>query len=289
MKINPFGEEQEQAERIQALFDSFVAIRSEQLEDLIRAESLRNDKVPDARWLQEYVLNILVENDNLYSLAEYVRQGSEEYYWYSDFLDELEKDDKKKYYFYDTSTITVSKSSFDKTLRSVDLPFFGKIIELVSALQAIERLEPEKTTELELQEEPEAKLSFKSTLNPAQLVMLTETINDVKLFKNILTAEELTELLSGHREAKLQTRSTKLLYYLFQKLSEGKYITIDWWDIFLKNSILVSARGKVVENQDFRGAKQRVFGEFEGILPKNHRIIDDFLDEIAELSEKPEL
>lgn len=279
----PSDWEEEQAKHVQALFDCFVTIRSEQLEDLIRAENFRNNVLPDAEWLKQYVLEILVKNDNLYTVAEYVRQGSDEYYWYSDFLDGLEREDKKKYYFYDASTITVSKSNFDKTLRSIDLPFFGEIVELVSALKAVERFEPEKSEETDLHKAQESKLSFKSALTSAQIDKLAETINVVKLFEGNLTAEELAQLLSGDRKEKLQTTSTKLLFYLFQRLSDNKYIVLEWWDIFLKNAILISARGKVVENQDFRGAKQRVFAPYEGTLPKKHHIIDELLEELEEI------
>lgn len=282
--------EEEQANKIQVLFDSFVAIRSKQLADLITVESLHNKKSPDTDWLKEYVLGILVKNDNLYTVADYVRKGSTEYYWYSDFLDNLDREGKKKYYFFDTSPITVTKSGYDKILASVDLPYFPEVVELVSALNAIKMLEPKERPEPEsAKEEPETKPTFKSTLNPVQLEKLTEIINEVKLFKNCIATKELAELLSGDRKKKLQTTSTKLLYYLFEKLSEGKYIALDWWDIFLRNAILISSRGNVVENQDLRGAKQRVFAEYEGTLPKKHRIIDNFLDEIAELSDNSKI
>jgi hypothetical protein len=281
--------EQEQAQRIQALFDGFVAIRSGQLEDLITAESYRNGKAPNAEWLKQYVLEILVKNDNLYTVADYVRQGSKEYYWYSDFLDSLDREDKKKYFFYDTTGIAFSKSGFDKCLRSVELPYFQEIVELVSALAAIKELEPKQPEAQILPKEPESeptlvsRPTFKSTLTPEQTARLTDTINEVKLFKNAITPEALSELLSGERKEKLHTTNTKLVYYLFEKLSQSKYIALDWWDIFLRNAILVSTRGNIVENQDFRGAKQRVFAEYEGILPKKHHIIDECLEELDDL------
>lgn len=272
---NPFDEEMRQVEQMQTLFDKCVAVRFDTLRQLVDEQLARGQRAEQLlQGFNTLMITILTDNFLLYELAQYAIQGETEYYFLSDFLDSLSRDDKKRYSFFDVENGSTA-----------DLPYFQEIVELVSTIQIINRLQPKEDRAIEIAAtEKEQTQTFGAKISGKQFTILAQAINEAGLFTVPITVGRIENLLDCKIAEPLQVSNLKLLVYLFEELSDHKLIANQWQKVVVANKLFLSKHGKESNDHDLRGAKRKIYDRYEGTKPKNHKIIDDCIEDITTIN-----
>lgn len=208
------------------------------------------------------VLDIIRNNPPLASLPKYLRDGREDYLWYSDFYDEISKDVYHQYRTFVKPIAAITPSNYTAELIKINLPYFRELVDLVSLERLCikyEKLLPKPKVEV-IQEKTSiqeativketkatvkpksAKRSYQSKLNKEQYALLADCIESIKLFRSKIKVSELRKLLSGKLSEPLQVTNQKTLVYLFDQLSEHKYIKNTWVSVADGNKDFISFR-----------------------------------------------
>lgn len=254
---------------VQQCLDRFVEINYETMLGMVA-----NTKVTETDiWhYHSKAVDIIRNNPPLESLPKYLRDGREDYLWYSEFLEDAGKDIFRQYAKFVASPIEVTKMNYAEELAKIDLPYFRELVDLVSLERLCIKYEklfptsPEDTAKEKLptpkenitQEELLApqknivkkakpkvtKRSYQPKLNKEQYTLLADCIETIKLFRSKIKIAELKKLLSGKLTEPLQIANQKSLVYLFDLLSEHKYIKKEWIAVAAGNKDFISFRTK---------------------------------------------
>ena len=208
------------------------------------------------------VLDIIRNNPPLASLPKYLRNGREDYLWYSDFYDEISKDVYHRYRTFVKPIATITSSNYTTELSKIDLPYFRELVDLVSLerlcikyeklllkpkVEVIQEKAPiQETTiakETKATVKPKStKRSYQPKLSKEQYALLADCIESIKLFRSKIKVSELKKLLSGKLSEPLQVTNQKTLVYLLDQLSEHKYIKDKWVSVADGNKDFISFR-----------------------------------------------
>ena len=226
----------------------------------------------DITYYKGRISDIIRNNPPLKSIPKYLRDGREDYLWYSDFYDDISKDDYRSYQAFTISTNEIIPANYTRELAKIDLPYFKELIDLIS----LERLcmdYEEKTVKTESEIKPsdkelpegesvpqeteseitikpkqvrkqQPKRSYEPKLNNKQYALLTECIERIRLFRSPLKVTELKRLFKGKLTEPLQVANQKSLVYFFDQLSENKYIKETWMSVTDGNKDFISFRTK---------------------------------------------
>ena len=225
----------------------------------------------DIAYYKGRISDIIRNNPPLKSIPKYLRDGREDYLWYSDFYDDISKDDYRSYQAFTISTNEITSANYTGELAKIDLPYFKELIDLIS----LERLcmdyeektakaKPEITpsdkdlpeeesvpqeVEVEIATKPKQarrqekpKRSYEPKLNNKQYALLTECIERIRLFRSPLKVTELKRLLKGKLTEPLQVTNQKSLVYLLEQLKQHKYIKEKWISVAGGNKDFISFR-----------------------------------------------
>lgn len=238
------------------------------------------------------VLDIIRHNPPLESIPRYFRDGREDYLWYSDFYDDITKEVYQRYRTFTAPMVEITPSNYAEELAKIDLPYFKELVDLVSLeklcmLYEANQFPEKKIAETEVEtniafdadtdkeenigngniapetdfgEETEPnqparqpkKRSYEPKLNSGQYTLLSECVEDIKLFRRKVKITELKKLLKGKLTEPLEVTNQKSLVYLLDQLSENKYIKDTWMSVADGNKDFLSFRTE--------GNKQR-YGE----------------------------
>ncbi|MEA5130058.1 MAG: hypothetical protein VB074_17960 [Proteiniphilum sp.] len=208
------------------------------------------------------VLDIIRNNPPLASLPKYLRNGREDYLWYSDFYDEISKDVYHRYRTFVKPIATITPCNYTTELSKIDLPYFRELVDLVSLerlwikyeqllpkpkVEVIQEKTPIQETiivkEVEAIVKPKStKRSYQPKLSKEQYALLADCIESIKLFRSKIKVSELKKLLSGKLPEALQVTNQKTLVYLLDQLSEHKYIKDKWVSVADGNKDFISFR-----------------------------------------------
>ncbi|MDR2533449.1 MAG: hypothetical protein LBC81_01535 [Tannerellaceae bacterium] len=228
------------------------------------------------------VLDIIRHNPPLESVPRYFRDGREEYLWYSDFYDDITKEVYQRYRTFTVPMVEITPANYAEELAKIDLPYFKELIDLVSLEKLCMLYEanqpPEKkiadtemetgiasdadtgkedniensniAPETESGEEAESsqpvrqpkKRSYEPKLNGGQYTLLSECVEDIKLFRRKVKTAEIKKLLKGKLTEPLGVTNQKSLVYLLDQLSENKYIKDTWMSVADGNKDFLSFR-----------------------------------------------
>lgn len=244
---------------VQQSLNDFVTINYETALGLVSQPMLTGAEILHYK---NKVLDIIRNNPPLASLPKYLRDGREDYLWYSDFYDEISKDVYHRYRTFIKPTSAITPSNYTTELTKIDLPYFRELVDLVSLERLCikyEKLLPkpkvdiiqEKPSieELTIVEEVEAtvkpkltKRSYQPKLGKEQYALLADCIEAIKLFRSKIKVSELKKLLSGKLSEPLQATNQKTLVYLLDQLSENKYIKNTWVSVADGNKDFISFR-----------------------------------------------
>ena len=244
---------------VQQSLNDFVAINYGTALGLVSQPQLTEAEVLHYK---SKVLDIIRNNPPLASLPKYLRNGREDYLWYSDFYDEISKDVYHQYRTFVKPIATITPSNYTTELSKIDLPYFRELVNLVSLERLCIKYEKplpkpkveviqEKTPiqETTIAKETKATVKPKSTkrsyqpkLSKEQYPLLTDCIEAIKLFRSKIKVSELKKLLSGKLSEPLQVANQKTLVYLLDQLSEHRYIKDKWVSVADGNKDFISFR-----------------------------------------------
>lgn len=244
---------------VQQSLNDFVAINYGTALGLVSQPQLTESEILHYK---SKVLDIIRNNPPLASLPKYLRNGREDYLWYSDFYDEISKDVYHRYRTFVKPIATITPSNYTTELSKIDLPYFRELVNLVSLERLCIKYEKplpkpkveviqEKTPiqETTIAKETKATVKPKSTkrsyqpkLSKEQYPLLTDCIEAIKLFRSKIKVSELKKLLSGKLSEPLQVANQKTLVYLLDQLSEHRYIKDKWVSVADGNKDFISFR-----------------------------------------------
>jgi hypothetical protein len=222
-------------------------------------------------------LDIIRNNPPLQSVPKYFQDGRKDYLWYSDFYDNIGKDNYHKYRKFVKPANEITTTNYTEELATIDLPYFKELVNLVSLErllmdyeaklpEQVKEIKPtyeeplnkevsaEKNTEPKInREQLSKKRSYEPKLTDKQFSLLAECIETIKLFRRPVKITKLKKLLTRKLTEPLQVTNQKSLVYLLSQLSENKYIKKEWMSVADKNQDFISFRSE--------GNKQRYGNE----------------------------
>lgn len=252
---------------VQQCLDSFVEINYETMLGIVA-----NTRVTETD-IQHYhskAVDIIRNNPPLNSLPKYLRDGREDYLWYSEFFDDAGKDVFRQYAKFVASPIEITKMNYAEELAKIDLPYFRELVDLVSLERLCIKYEklfpttpkdsikeklPTPQKNITQKESPTvknnpvkktkpkiAKRTYQPKLNKEQYTLLVDCIETIKLFRSKIKVADLKKLFSGNLAEPLQVTNQKSLVYLFDLLSEHTYIKKEWKSVAVGNKDFISFR-----------------------------------------------
>lgn len=242
---------------VQQCLDSFVEVNYETMLGMISGIHLTE---ADIQHYHSKAIDIIRNNPPLASLPKYLRDGREDYLWYSEFFDDAGKDVYWKYSNFVILPIKIDKTNYTKELAKIDLPYFRELVDLVSLERLYIEYEKKLPKEIKPIEEKRAikettepksvskskpkvsKRSYQPKLDSKQYAQLADCIESIKLFRLKIKIAELKKLLAGKLTEPLQVANQKSLVYLFDLLSEHTYIKKEWISVADGNKDFVSFR-----------------------------------------------
>ena len=225
--------------------------------------------------------------------------------WDSTFYDSLNKEQKGKYYSFDLTTFDYSKYIENHTLYDEELPMFSSLIDAI----LYERYANYLKYEIEKIEISEIKNSFqrhstivyddidpsqpkekpvivgneinpfKSDFSEEQIEILTDCINDVKLFTTSVSPKITKNLFDCNLKGVLKSNNNRLLAYLMQSLNFRGYVTDEWQSTIARiKLILGKTKDTPLTRIDLSSANDSAKPE-----PKGSETIDKYIKKLKNI------
>ncbi|MBS5979697.1 hypothetical protein [Dysgonomonas sp. Marseille-Q5470] len=224
----------------------------------------------------------------LQSVADHT--DSPNFLWDSTFIEILSTDEKKKYTRFNTLSLDFATYAGNTQIYDAELPYFSSVIEyavLVRYINYLKRfVQEEDLSEPVTPEEPEIKIekpeqsrNFESKFEDWQIDILTECVNEVRIFSTSISSQTMTDILSCKLKEPLRVakNKNKLLAYLFYQLDTRSYIVRDWQAVCAKNELFISSgKGIILQQANFSSA----VSQNNESPPKDCHIIDKYIKEL---------
>ena len=185
--------------------------------------------------------------------------------WDSTFYESLNKEQKGKYSNFDLVTFDYSKYVENHTLYDEVLPMFSSLIDVIlyeryanylkCEIEKIEISEIKKSFQRystivydniepgKLKEKPVIVGNeinpFKSDFSEEQIEILTDCINDVKLFTTSVSPKITKNLFDCNLKGVLKSNNNRLLAYLMQSLNLRGYVTNEWQSTIARSKLIL--------------------------------------------------
>lgn len=256
---------------VQICLDSFVEVNYETMLGVVANTKITET---DIQHYRSKAIDIIRNNPPLESLPKYLRDGREDYLWYSEFFDDAGKDVFRQYSRFTAPVIEINKVNYTKELTKIDLPYFKELVDLVSLERLCIKYEklfptPSKDTAKEKLPTPKeiitqeklptpkcnivketkakpkpkvTKRSYQSKLSKEQYTLLADCIEKIRLFRLKIKISEIKKLLAGKLAEPLQVTNQKSLVYLFDQLMDSGYIKDTWISVADGNKDFISFR-----------------------------------------------
>jgi len=199
--------------------------------------------------------------------------------WDSTFVESISPDERKKYLNSANITLNHNRLNDEPEVYDGQLPYFSAIIlsiyltEYISFLQS--KLPEEKTVDIPKEE----KSTFEHQLNPAQINLLTECLNDVRMFPESITSQTLENILTCTLSQPLKARNNRLLVYFFSALDDRSLITRNWQSVIDKNHLFLSSgKNRPLKQSDLSTTNS----EIKTTPPIGSETIDKYLKQLKE-------
>ena len=179
--------------------------------------------------------------------------------WDSTFIESISPDERKKYRNYDNIYIDHNELKKNPTIYDEQLPYFSGIILSIYFTEYIEFLQSKLPEEKIAHIQKEQKATFECQLNPAQINLLTECLNDVRMFTKTITNKTLEDIFSCNLDQPIKTRNNRLLVYFFSALDDRSLITRNWQSVIDKNKLFLSSgKGILLKQSDLSTANSEI-------------------------------
>jgi hypothetical protein len=199
--------------------------------------------------------------------------------WDSTFIESISPDERKKYHNSESTSLSHDRLKDDPEIYDGQLPYFSGIISsiyltgYIAFLQS--KLPEEKTTNILT----EGKSTFEAQLNTAQIKLLSECLNDVRMFPENITSQTLENIFSCNLSQPLKARNNRLLVYFFSALDDRSLITRNWQSVIDKNRLFLSSgKSKPLKQSDLSTANS----EIKVTPPIGSETIDKYLKQLKE-------
>lgn len=250
----------------------FEHLNNEQKQEAVDSELLK---------ISDKLMLLIRDNPILMEFKHTI--DSSNFLWDSSFIEALTLDEERKYYTFD-------KLQYNKELLDKELPYFSSVVEYAVLVRYINYLkkfvreevlpEPFKPEEPEIKtDKPIQPGNFESKFEDWQIDILTDCVNEVRIFNTPITSNTMKNILSCKLEEPLQVakNKNKLLAYLFYQLDSRSYIVRDWQAVCAKNKLFVSSsKGIILQQGNFSSAVAQN-NEFP---PKDCHIIDKYIKQL---------
>jgi hypothetical protein len=219
----------------------------------------------------------LRKNPVVDSLFEYT--DNPDFLWESAFIEHLTTDGKKKYRDFNFNRNEVH----DK-----NMPYFSQIVQFVVLSKYIKVLKkelelyqtpsPDSKKKLDSTEEKIAtKKTFESNFDKQQIEILTNCINDARIFSESVTANTVSRIFKCNLNKPLRVKNNRRFAYFFASLDDRSLITHHWQSVCEANQLFLSSlKGNVLRKTDLSTATN----ECRDFPPKDSAIIDKYLKQL---------
>lgn len=255
--------------------------------------------------LQEEFLQITDKLSSIYmkySALSCVEESYNEnnFLWDSTFYESLNKEQMGKYSNFDLSTFDYSKYFENHTLYDEDLPMFSSLIDAIlyeryshylkCEIEKIElseikksfqrhstivydNIEPSQTKEKPVIVGNEIN-PFKSDFSEEQIEILTDCINEVKLFTTSVSPKITKNLFDCNLKGVLKSNNNRLLAYLMQSLNLRGYVTNEWQSTIARSKLIL---GKTKDTPLTRTDLSTATDQINMKQPKGWETIDNYI------------
>ena len=240
-----------------------------------------------------------------YSALSCVEESYNEnnFLWDSTFYESLNKEQMGKYSNFDLATFDYSKYIENHTLYDEELPMFSSLIDAI----LYERYSHYLKCEIEKIELSEIKKSFqrhstivygdiepsqlkeksvivgneinpfKSDFSEGQIEILTDCINEVKLFTTSVSPKITKNLFDCNLKGVLKSNNNRLLAYLMQSLNLRGYVTNEWQSTIARSKLIL---GKTKDTPLTRTDLSTATDQINMKQPKGWEIIDKYIKQL---------
>ena len=258
--------------------------------------------------LQEEFLQITDKLSSIYmkySALSCVEESYNEnnFLWDSTFYESLNKEQMGKYSNFDLSTFDYSKYFENHTLYDEDLPMFSSLIDAIlyeryshylkCEIEKIElseikksfqrhstivydNIEPSQTKGKPVIVGNEINL-FKSDFSEEQIEILTDCINEVKLFTTSVSPKITKNLFDCNLKGVLKSNNNRLLAYLMQSLNLRGYVTNEWQSTIARSKLIL---GKTKDTPLTRTDLSTATDQINMKQPKGWETIDNYIKQL---------
>lgn len=244
--------------------------------------------------ITERLAEIIIASPIVTELSKYTNNSN--FIWESNILEILSPNEIKKYRNIDVHQFDYNKYNSQKNCYDDKLPYFSDIIEYISLnkyadyLNFLENTYNSANKNVEISDIPidtskeqnENKIkqlkSFDCAFDDRQIRILTECVNEAKIFSAPVTTKVIKQLfILGKLKEPLIVRSNKLLAYFFASLDDRSYITHNWQSVCDTNELfLTSSKGKRLTRSDLSSANNTSRDN----PPKESEIIDKHIKQL---------
>ena len=220
--------------------------------------------------------------------------------WESTFYESLTREEKAQWMDFNPLDFDFAKYSAEPTFYNDRLPLFSFLIEAIVLEKCAVYLKKEidflimatpmapnsivineihtpKANERKEEKKVVGKANiFHSTLTTEQIEILTNCINEARVFTTSITIQNLTNFFNGKLEGVLVSNNNRLLAYLMSQLSARNYITNEWQSVIASQQLVLGkAKEKPLTRTDLSYANDSARPE-----PKGSEIIDKYIKQL---------
>ena len=226
---------------------------------------------------------------------------NDNFLWESTFFESLTKEQKQKYTSFSISLFEYAKYIEEHTVYNDILPMFSYLVDAILyeryAKYLIGEIEQIELTEVQtdrsrssvlINDEPcEQKRKpvivgkgtnpFKSDFSEEQIEILTDCINEVKLFTTSVSPKITKNLFDCNLKGVLKSNNNRLLAYLMQSLNLRGYVTNEWQSTIARSKLIL---GKTKDTPLTRTDLSTATDQINMKQPKGWETIDNYIKQL---------
>lgn len=270
--------------RLQRLLNEYISYRLRKAIQLFGLKSEYWDKKTLYSHIEEEIYNSSLELIKLHEkhpILHTVTNFSDfkNVLWDSTFIETLSPDERKKYGNSEQLPLSFDQLKNDNTVYDEQIPYFSSILSSVYLTEYITYLQSQLPQEQPAQvlSALETKSTFEAHFTLPQIELLTQCVNEARVFTETITSETFENILSCTLALPLKSRNNRLLVYFFSALDDRSLINRNWQIVIDKNRMFLSSgKNSPLTQTDLSSAKT----ELKDSSPKGSEIIDKYLKEL---------
>ena len=167
----------------------------------------------------------------------------------------------------------------DNTIYDEQIPYFSGFLSSVYLTEYIAYLQSQlpKEQPVSVLSALETKSTFEADFTLPQIKILTQCVNEARIFTESITIETFENILSCTLVRPLKSRNNRLLVYFFSALDDRSLISRNWQAVIDKNRLFLSSgKNNPLTQTDLSSART----EIKITPPKDSETIDNYLKEL---------